>query len=144
MSNIRVNIFNRDYDDEEEDNSENQDQVRIHHYNMSLFPLLDLATLFGHMIEEVQLESAIQESEESYKVNERKNIKLNISCQRYDTAPTEETICGICQDEFNAEDMVSILDCKHIFHEGCVTEWGKFKPECPACRTEINHTEEQI
>lgn len=46
--------------------------------------------------------------------------------------------CGICQDNFSIEEELSTLEeCSHTFHYNCIDEWGKYKPECPLCRTQI-------
>ena len=45
--------------------------------------------------------------------------------------------CSICQSEYTQKDKIGRLECKHIFHESCIKEWGKYKAECPECRHPI-------
>jgi len=33
-----------------------------------------------------------------------------------------------------------VLTCKHILHTECISEWVKYKSECPICRAEIPTT----
>ena len=50
--------------------------------------------------------------------------------------------CTICLDELNEN--ISILKCRHSFHEGCISEWIKARltneenATCPMCRHEID------
>ncbi|KAG6377213.1 hypothetical protein JVT61DRAFT_1267 [Boletus reticuloceps] len=44
--------------------------------------------------------------------------------------------CLICLDEYNPEDDMRVLTCKHTFHQGCVDRWLETgRNNCPACRT---------
>jgi len=52
--------------------------------------------------------------------------------------PPDEPECSICRDEWNqSQRVISILLCKHIFHEICVCEWLEDKRTCPLCRQEL-------
>lgn len=45
--------------------------------------------------------------------------------------------CSICLEDFKEGDNVITLQCKHIFHENCLTNWfikkNTNKIECPIC-----------
>jgi hypothetical protein len=57
---------------------------------------------------------------------------------KYKRGVCAEKDCCICLDDFIENEDVSILpDCKHVFHEKCIFEWGKLNPTCPVCRDEI-------
>ncbi|KAG9315668.1 hypothetical protein JVU11DRAFT_3314 [Chiua virens] len=44
--------------------------------------------------------------------------------------------CLICLDDYNPEDDLRVLKCKHTFHQGCVDRWLETgRNNCPACRT---------
>jgi len=44
--------------------------------------------------------------------------------------------CLICLDDYEPEDDVRVLACRHAFHQGCVDRWLETgKNNCPACRT---------
>ena len=45
--------------------------------------------------------------------------------------------CVCCLEDFKAPDVVSMLPCGHIFHEGCHRDWHVLKKcanACPICR----------
>lgn len=45
--------------------------------------------------------------------------------------------CTICQARIETTELAVHLSCKHYYHADCIMEWGKHKPTCPVCRTEI-------
>jgi len=85
------------------------------------------------------VEIAIQESLNNYKHAEKKPIKLQVNTKKFSETKKKHTTCTICQDDFSYEDEVSILECNHYFHEKCISEWGKYKPECPNCQKSIKY-----
>lgn len=97
-----------------------------------------LAQYFGEDEEyDEEYEIALRESEDMLK---KKDIVLNIKSAKYNENKDNEE-CTICKEEFKKEEYVSILKCSHIFHEECIREWGKMKPECAICRDIIEHSE---
>ena len=46
--------------------------------------------------------------------------------------------CSICMDAVELEDQVTVLPCKHWFHETCITAWLKEHNTCPHCRKGIS------
>ena len=48
-----------------------------------------------------------------------------------------EDTCPICLDQFEAEQKVIILPCKHGFHVDCIEPWLKMHSECPCCRHKL-------
>lgn len=72
--------------------------------------------------------------------------ELDIKIQCYETLSKsieEEKECCICQEIFKNKDLVSVLECKHIYHEDCIRQWGKRKNNCPVCRLEISLKNDQ-
>ena len=49
----------------------------------------------------------------------------------------EKNLCIICLNNMEANEIVIILPCTHIFHEDCITKWLKNKSTCPICQNEI-------
>jgi hypothetical protein len=44
--------------------------------------------------------------------------------------------CLICLDEYEEEDEIRVMGCRHAFHRGCVDTWLQTgKNNCPACRS---------
>lgn len=66
-----------------------------------------------------------------------KNLEIDINSIPYDPTQIRMTQCSICITDFKKGDMVCKLDCKHAFHDECIRQWGKYKPECALCRTQI-------
>lgn len=56
----------------------------------------------------------------------------------YDLGPYEENVCIICQGDLEADDMVRMLSCHHIFHDECVSPWILEKNgTCPLCKRDL-------
>lgn len=47
------------------------------------------------------------------------------------------TTCGICLDEKQVGDEVTVLPCGHFFDEECVGTWLKQNGTCPTCRSVV-------
>lgn len=44
--------------------------------------------------------------------------------------------CSICLKGFVQGEVIRLLNCNHIFHDGCVMVWFEKKSSCPNCRAE--------
>lgn len=42
--------------------------------------------------------------------------------------------CTICLENFEENELVFLLPCKHLFHEACVSGWLKTHGNCPNCK----------
>lgn len=45
--------------------------------------------------------------------------------------------CPICQEALAAEEVVTRMPCKHLFHTACVQHWLSLHNTCPTCRHEL-------
>jgi len=55
-----------------------------------------------------------------------------------DALKGEEATCAICQEEYEADELLSILPaCAHTFHTSCVTRWLKDNASCPVCMRDV-------
>ena len=45
--------------------------------------------------------------------------------------------CSICLTEFEDDSDIGFTNCEHIFHTGCITEWSRYKKDCPVCRKDL-------
>jgi hypothetical protein len=52
--------------------------------------------------------------------------------------------CSICLVDFEDNDSVSLTNCKHLFHNNCITEWSRYKKDCPICRAKLKEFNEPI
>lgn len=45
--------------------------------------------------------------------------------------------CVICMINFEKEEEVRCLKCKHLFHVDCIDEWLAKEKKCPVCKQEV-------
>ena len=64
------------------------------------------------------------------------NIVLDIHSHKCTVSEMSKE-CAVCLEKIKEGDTVSTIDCAHTFHYACITQWGKYKQECPLCRTPI-------
>lgn len=48
-----------------------------------------------------------------------------------DDGRTNEAICAICLENFEADEMTLMLPCSHVFHHECVVKWIQLRQCCP-------------
>lgn len=58
----------------------------------------------------------------------------NISLLDYSNQLKNITCC-ICLENFNKNNFILKLDCKHIYHHNCINKWFKKNINCPICRS---------
>lgn len=64
------------------------------------------------------------------------NIILDIQSHKCTVSEISKE-CAVCLEKIKEGDTLTTIDCAHTFHYSCITEWGKYKQECPLCRTPI-------
>jgi hypothetical protein len=50
--------------------------------------------------------------------------------------PNQEK-CSVCLSTFQPGQECKTLECKHMFHEKCITQWIHVKSTCPICRSQV-------
>jgi hypothetical protein len=55
----------------------------------------------------------------------------------------DDAICGVCLSEYEENDVLRILFCRHHFHQQCVDTWLLQKNTCPTCRRSIDFTSDE-
>lgn len=48
----------------------------------------------------------------------------------------KDEMCVICIIDFEKDDILRKLPCKHKFHTGCIDQWLTRNSKCPICRAE--------
>ena len=43
--------------------------------------------------------------------------------------------CSICLEPYNVGETLTQLNCNHIYHLQCISDWLQRKPNCPLCRS---------
>ncbi|KAK0604008.1 hypothetical protein LWI29_011133 [Acer saccharum] len=49
-------------------------------------------------------------------------------------SPALGECCCICQEEYAAGEDIGNLDCGHVYHVECITQWLLLKNSCPICK----------
>jgi len=83
------------------------------------------------------IEIAIQNSTEDKDLYRNADVSVIINSQNYDTTEKKYEECSICTEKYESNEMVSVLDCGHVYHPKCIKEWGHYNPSCPLCKTKI-------
>ena len=135
---------NEEYEDEEYDEDEEmtdlEDQTQFIDTDISSQSYINFLDLLFNYNTDIDIEIATIRSIEDCELRKNDNIVLNINSEKYNhIIHTQFDICSICQDCFNEEQSISILLCEHYFHTTCINEWGKYKQECPMCKSAIDH-----
>lgn len=70
---------------------------------------------------------------------DRRRKKLKRMMSRLVTTaslPTSSTECSICMEDYEPDQRVMVLPCKHEFHPDCIRKWCLERPNgnCPLCR----------
>ena len=50
----------------------------------------------------------------------------------------EDQQCCICIMEYEDEEQVRVLPCKHCFHAPCIDQWLQLNRVCPLCKRDVN------
>ncbi len=92
-------------------------------------------------IENEYLEEVLQTSLNESNSIQRSEEPINFSFQIYKESKVEEIEtkkdCSICLIDFEENDQVTKTNCNHIFHHSCITEWSRYKKDCPICREKL-------
>jgi hypothetical protein len=73
--------------------------------------------------------------------NKNSNVVLDLHSRKCTQSEIFKE-CAVCLEKIKEGDVVATIHCVHTFHYSCITEWGKYKQECPLCRTRIPILEE--
>ncbi|XP_074285592.1 E3 ubiquitin-protein ligase RING1-like [Silene latifolia] len=50
---------------------------------------------------------------------------------------SESNACAVCMTEFELNNEVKQMPCKHLYHPDCIIPWLKMHNSCPVCRFEL-------
>jgi len=94
--------------------------------------LWELAELLG----QVKPQTVSKEDIDNSGLEIIKPIALEQYAKDAKVAPNCLDRCLICLDDYEPEDDLRLLSCKHAFHKSCVDQWLQIgKNNCPACRS---------
>ncbi|KAK4782101.1 hypothetical protein SAY86_016203 [Trapa natans] len=66
----------------------------------------------------------------------RRIMLTNLSDLIYHFPAKTDWKCSICQEEYEVENELGMLECGHGYHFGCVEKWLLQKNVCPICKSE--------
>ena len=46
--------------------------------------------------------------------------------------------CVICRVDYEDDESLTVLSCKHLYHPECINNWLKINKVCPVCSTEVS------
>ncbi|KAJ3692781.1 hypothetical protein LUZ60_011876 [Juncus effusus] len=46
--------------------------------------------------------------------------------------------CVVCRVEFEEDESLVMLSCKHMYHNECISKWLEINKACPMCSTEVS------
>lgn len=64
---------------------------------------------------------------------------VNYKAQSNQDGNTEQ--CVICRLEYEDEETLTVLSCKHIYHSECINNWLQINKVCPICSVEVSTSE---
>jgi hypothetical protein len=101
-----------------------------------------IRTLFNNYFQENFVEDVINESFQTTEfLTKNDNVEIRKDFEMYKNIDEEikqqYKSCTICTDEFEDDSKIQLLNCQHIYHHNCLTEWVKRKPDCPICRNPV-------
>ncbi|PKA64606.1 E3 ubiquitin-protein ligase RING1 [Apostasia shenzhenica] len=76
------------------------------------------------------------------KKKEWKRGLFPMSNSREQQVKTDEKLCSVCLEEFEAGEQVLMTPCDHMFHYHCLVPWVKSHGKCPVCRLKLCDREE--
>lgn len=82
-----------------------------------------------------QARAEAEERQETEAVVKRLPTRLFILDQMLED--NERPACAVCLDDFEMDDELRILACKHEFHRQCVDPWLFEHHTCPLCKSDI-------
>lgn len=67
-----------------------------------------------------------------------KNIKRHKQTKKHqkNELTSKLPVCCICSEGISED--LETTKCNHQFHKKCLSEWNKYKQNCPLCRTRIH------
>ncbi|KAL5706503.1 RING-type E3 ubiquitin transferase [Ranunculus cassubicifolius] len=66
---------------------------------------------------------------------------INYKSQNNEDSSTDQ--CVICRLEYEDEDTLTVLSCKHMYHSECINNWLHINKVCPICSAEVSTSDKR-
>ena len=131
-NNIRFSVHNTEYGEYSGDEQEDESLFMVNMVNL-------LAPFFS-VINTTQIDPIQIDDRENVESNKQKITEVHPkhSLLYVDVNDKKYESCIICTEEFKNTDVVSVLNCDHIYHPKCIKEWCNRNASCPLCKAEIS------
>ena len=131
-NNIRFSVHNTEYGEYSEDEQEDESLFMVNMVNL-------LAPFFS-VINTTQIDPIQIDDRENVESNKQKITEVHPkhSLLYVDVNDKKYESCIICTEEFKNTDVVSVLNCDHIYHPKFIKEWCNRNASCPLCKAEIS------
>jgi hypothetical protein len=101
--------------------------------------------LYGHMIDDLMLniennmiDEVIERTLNETTIERKENDFINFDSIKYKKLSEDhDKECSICLINFEDDNDVCLTQCNHLFHNNCITEWSRYKKDCPICRKNL-------
>ena len=60
------------------------------------------------------------------------------------TLDEEDPTCSICLCEYEKGENLTMLPCKHVFHQDCINSWTEHNTRCPLCNADLTSSENEV
>ena len=88
------------------------------------------------------LNQSLEQDQATYKNVVDINKNNQIEFKKYDSETCDQSSCCITMVDFNENDIVAVLPCKHCFDKEALIKWvTEESATCPICRFELESTE---
>lgn len=87
------------------------------------------ASLVPNNSPNVNISEEIYVCEDDYLISENLN-----KFSKIDKCVDEGNMCSICLNNVKFDEVVRILECKHVYHIKCIDKWFEKNTKCPNCR----------
>ena len=89
--------------------------------------------IFGGYLCEI-CSSDTDEINENEQITETLTRPLNLEKQSITDSLLLREECVICFEKYEKKDKITTLECNHIFHHKCISDWTHKNKSCPLCR----------
>ena len=97
-----------------------------------LYPDPDTMT-YEQLLELGEKIGTVSRGLDSKKIGEIKTILFS----KENIGGSNLTQCCICFEEFELNEVIKVLKCKHFFHPNCIDAWLQKEKKCAMCKEEV-------
>ncbi|KAF4321674.1 hypothetical protein JM18_001365 [Phytophthora kernoviae] len=74
----------------------------------------------------------------TFKYELREKTETDNQTEDTEDGHRNNTMCAVCCDEFEVDEMVRALPCLHFYHRECIDQWLVHHRMCPICKYVVN------